>query len=123
VSSRSAVIIKLSCHHSRYFLYAAHVINDAATYLLICLHRSCKQCYNARRARLAKRMAEEASAAHKRDTNRTVEPGVTELICGLLSLDPAKRLTASQTLQLDYLSAQQHAIAAPLPVDEEDDGM
>jgi hypothetical protein len=68
-------------------------------------------------------MAEEASAAHKRDTNRTVEPGVTELICGLLSLDPAKRLTASQTLQLDYLSAQQHAIAAPLPVDEEDDGM
>jgi hypothetical protein len=75
------------------------------------------------RARLAKRMAEEASAAHKRDTNRTVEPGVTELICGLLALDPAKRLTAAQTLQLDYLSAQQHAIAVPLPIDEEDDGM
>jgi biotin carboxylase len=69
-------------------------------------------------------MAEEAAAAHKRDPNRTVESGVTELICGLLTLDPAIRLTAAAALQLDYLSAQQHhAIAVSLPVDDEDDGM
>jgi hypothetical protein len=75
------------------------------------------------RPRLAKRMAEEAAAAQKRDPNRTVEAGFTELVCGLLALDPAARLTASAALQLDYLASQQHAITAPLPVDDDDDGM